>query len=84
MIPILKLLQVLTVQKPVAVMSTVTGNVVNEAAKTIPDVPPHVVASALAIVAGGIICSDPALLLRGILCMSMLAHAHKFNIKSMP
>lgn len=56
MIPILKLLPVLTVQKPVAVMSTVTGNVVNEAAKTIPDVPPHVVASALAIVAGGIIC----------------------------
>ena len=42
--------------KPVAVMSTVTGNVVNEAAKSIPDVPAHVVASALAIIAGAIIC----------------------------
>lgn len=37
-------------------MSTVTGNVVNEAAKSIPDVPAHVVASALAITAGAIIC----------------------------
>ena len=37
-------------------MSTVTGNVVNEAAKSIPDVPPNVVASALAIIAGAIIC----------------------------
>ena len=37
-------------------MSTVTGNVVNEAAKSIPDVPAHVVASALAIIAGAIIC----------------------------
>ena len=37
-------------------MSTVTGNVVNDAAKSIPDVPGHVVASALAIIAGSIIC----------------------------
>ena len=37
-------------------MSTVTGNVVNEAAKSIPDVEPHVVASALAIIAGAVIC----------------------------
>ena len=36
-------------------MSTITGNVVEKAARTIPDVPPHVVASALAIVCGGII-----------------------------
>ncbi|KAL8796696.1 MAG: hypothetical protein Q9195_001086 [Heterodermia aff. obscurata] len=40
----------------IAVMSTVTGNVVTEAAKSIPDVPAHVVASALAIIAGAIIC----------------------------
>ena len=37
-------------------MSTVTGNVVLEAAKVLPGVPGHVVASALAIVAGSIIC----------------------------
>lgn len=37
-------------------MSTVTGNVVLSAAKKIPDVPGHVVASALAIIAGAIVC----------------------------
>ncbi|KAL8631698.1 hypothetical protein Q9189_002605 [Teloschistes chrysophthalmus] len=37
-------------------MSTITGNVVNKAHKTNPDIPPNVIASALAIVAGAIIC----------------------------
>lgn len=37
-------------------MSTVTGNVVAEVAKTHPDIPGHVVASALAVIAGAIIC----------------------------
>jgi len=37
-------------------MSTITGNVVNEVAKTNPHIPGHVVASALAIIAGAIIC----------------------------
>ena len=37
-------------------MSTVTGNVVLDAAKTLPKVPGHVIASALAIIAGAIIC----------------------------
>ncbi|KAL8830898.1 MAG: hypothetical protein Q9170_005529 [Blastenia crenularia] len=41
---------------PVAVMSTVTGNVVNKAAEKNPDIPGHVIASALAVVAGAIIC----------------------------
>ncbi|KAI4096979.1 MAG: hypothetical protein L6R37_006893 [Teloschistes peruensis] len=41
---------------PVAVMSTITGNVVNKAHDTNPDIPAHVIASALAIVAGAIIC----------------------------
>lgn len=37
-------------------MSTVTGNVVEKVAKVRPDIPGHVVASALAVVAGAIIC----------------------------
>lgn len=37
-------------------MSTITGNVVDGVKKTHPDIPPHVVASALAIIAGSIIC----------------------------
>lgn len=41
---------------PVAVMSTITGNVITEVHKKLPNVPAHVVASALAIVCGGIIC----------------------------
>jgi sodium-independent sulfate anion transporter 11 len=40
---------------PVAVMSQVTGNIVLRAADSIPDVPGHVVASALAVVVGGIV-----------------------------
>ena len=46
----------LTCIQPVAVMSTVTGNVVLAAAKTLPKVPGHVIASALAVLAGAIIC----------------------------
>ncbi|KIX96590.1 uncharacterized protein Z520_07856 [Fonsecaea multimorphosa CBS 102226] len=41
---------------PVAVMSTITGNIVNKVAAEHPDVPGHVIASALAIIAGAIIC----------------------------
>ena len=41
---------------PVAVMSTITGNVVIRVAKEHPEIPGHVVASALAIIAGAIIC----------------------------
>ncbi|KAI0842468.1 sulfate permease [Hypoxylon sp. FL0890] len=41
---------------PVAVMSTVTGGIVNRAEKAIPDVPGHVVASALSVIIGGIVC----------------------------
>ena len=37
-------------------MSTVTGTVVNEVAKSHPEYPGHVVASALAVICGGIIC----------------------------
>ena len=37
-------------------MSTVTGNVVNKAADLRPDIPGHIVASALAVIAGAIIC----------------------------
>ena len=37
-------------------MSTITGNVVNKVAATHPEIPSHVVASALAIIAGAIIC----------------------------
>ncbi|KAL6715840.1 hypothetical protein ACLMJK_006801 [Lecanora helva] len=40
---------------PVAVMSTVTGTVVSEVAKSHPEYPGHVVASALAIIAGCVI-----------------------------
>ena len=41
---------------PVAVMSTVTGNIVSKVTNDHPDIPGHVVASALAIIAGCIIC----------------------------
>ncbi|KAL8873981.1 MAG: hypothetical protein Q9174_000635 [Haloplaca sp. 1 TL-2023] len=41
---------------PVAVMSTITGNVVNKVLEQDPEMDPHVVASALAVVAGAIIC----------------------------
>lgn len=37
-------------------MSTITGNVVNKVAQEHPEIPGHVVASALAVIAGGIIC----------------------------
>ena len=37
-------------------MSTITGTVVNEVAKSHPEFPGHVVASALAIIAGSVIC----------------------------
>lgn len=40
---------------PVAVMSTIVGNVVSNAKETIPHVPSHYVASALAILAGSIV-----------------------------
>ena len=45
----------LTNSQPVAVMSTITGNIVNAAAKTDPDIPGHVIASALAIICGSVI-----------------------------
>ena len=48
-------IQLLTCRQPVAVMSTVTGNVVSKVAKTDPSIPGHVVASALAVIAGSII-----------------------------
>ncbi|KAI9931629.1 hypothetical protein ASPWEDRAFT_169529 [Aspergillus wentii DTO 134E9] len=41
---------------PVAVMSTLVGTVVLEAEKTQPDIPRPVIASAMAIVCGGIVC----------------------------
>lgn len=41
---------------PVAVMSTITGNVVNKVQAEHPEIPGYVVASALAIIAGAIIC----------------------------
>ncbi|KAI0843967.1 sulfate permease [Daldinia vernicosa] len=41
---------------PVAVMSTVTGGIVSRAEAAIPDVPGHVVASALAVIVGAIVC----------------------------
>ncbi|KAI0164487.1 sulfate permease [Hypoxylon sp. FL1284] len=41
---------------PVAVMSTVTGGIVSRAEEAIPDVPGHVVASALAVIIGSIVC----------------------------
>ncbi|KAI0012285.1 sulfate permease [Xylariaceae sp. FL0662B] len=40
---------------PVAVMSTVTGGIVGRAETAIPDVPGHIVASALAVIIGGIV-----------------------------
>lgn len=46
----------LTALQPVAVMSTLTGNIVNKVATSHPDIPGHVVASAVAIIAGSIIC----------------------------
>ncbi|KAI0881740.1 sulfate permease [Annulohypoxylon maeteangense] len=41
---------------PVAVMSTVTGGIVNRAEAAIPDIPGHVVASSLAVIVGAIVC----------------------------
>lgn len=41
---------------PVAVMSTLVGEVVLEAKKVDPDVPGHVIASCLSIIAGAIVC----------------------------
>ncbi|ETI20330.1 hypothetical protein G647_08364 [Cladophialophora carrionii CBS 160.54] len=41
---------------PVAVMSTIVGNVVNKVQEEHPEVPGHVIASALAVIAGAIIC----------------------------
>ncbi|KAL6232982.1 hypothetical protein BDW75DRAFT_8301 [Aspergillus navahoensis] len=40
---------------PVAVMSTLVGNIVTDAADSLPDVEPHVIASCLAIICGGIV-----------------------------
>jgi sodium-independent sulfate anion transporter 11 len=42
--------------QPVAVMSTITGNVVTAAAKQLPHVAGHIIASALAIICGAIVC----------------------------
>ncbi|CAL5872946.1 uncharacterized protein PFLUO_LOCUS7215 [Penicillium psychrofluorescens] len=41
---------------PVAVMSTLTGDIVTQVTAKYPEVPPHVVASSLAVVCGGIVC----------------------------
>ncbi|MCJ1394076.1 Sulfate permease 2 [Xylographa bjoerkii] len=41
---------------PVAVMSTITGNIVAQVAVINPTIPAHVVASALAVICGAIIC----------------------------
>lgn len=41
---------------PVAVLSTLVGNTILEVQKTHPDLPGHVIASALAIIAGSIVC----------------------------
>ncbi|KAJ5084836.1 hypothetical protein NUU61_009415 [Penicillium alfredii] len=41
---------------PVAVMSTLTGEIVLEVAKMYPDYPKHMVASSLAVICGGIVC----------------------------
>ncbi|MCJ1306380.1 Sulfate permease 2 [Agyrium rufum] len=41
---------------PVAVMSTITGNIVLAAADTNPEIPGHVIASALAIICGAVVC----------------------------
>ncbi|EAW08232.1 SLC26/SulP family anion transporter [Aspergillus clavatus NRRL 1] len=42
---------------PVAVMSTLVGTIVLKAQKEIPDVPAHIIASAMAIICGGIVCA---------------------------
>ena len=47
---------VLMLVQPVAVMSTVVGNIVTEAKTKAPDIPGHVIASALGVVVGGIVC----------------------------
>lgn len=41
---------------PVAVLSSVVGTVVLDAQKQLPDVPGHIIASAMAIICGGIVC----------------------------
>ncbi|KAF7714769.1 Sulfate transporter [Penicillium ucsense] len=41
---------------PVAVMSTLTGTIVIDVAEKLPEVPPHEVASTLAVILGGIVC----------------------------
>lgn len=43
-------------QQPVAVMSLLVGDVVLAARESNPDIPGHVVASALSVISGGIIC----------------------------
>jgi len=47
----------LTTKQPVAVMSQIVGSIVDKAAISNPEIPGHVIASALAVVAGGIICA---------------------------
>jgi sodium-independent sulfate anion transporter 11 len=42
--------------QPVAVLSTVTGNIVLEVAKKLPNVPGHIIASDIAIIGGSIVC----------------------------
>lgn len=42
--------------QPVAVMSTIVGNIVLAAQKERPDIPGHIIASALSIIVGGIVC----------------------------
>lgn len=46
----------LTTSQPVAVMSTITGNIVLSAQAIDPSIEGHVIASALAIITGGIVC----------------------------
>ncbi|GAB1204100.1 hypothetical protein APSETT445_002749 [Aspergillus pseudonomiae] len=43
--------------QPVAVMSTLTGTIVAEAQKKIPDVETHVIASCLAVICGAVVCA---------------------------
>jgi sodium-independent sulfate anion transporter 11 len=45
----------LTLAQPVAVASTLTGQILIKAAKSHPDVPGHIIASALAVISGSII-----------------------------
>ena len=49
--------KLLTAPQPVAVMSTVTGNVITKALKSVPEYKDHpeIIASALAVIAGGIV-----------------------------